>query len=155
MHGLGLNYGGIFFSSHIDLDSKFIYWMLMCNMQWRCKRWMRHNSKCFCMVWFAGHLIPLEDATKRNGLNTSLILQCLSCNAGHSFMTSSNLFKGKKPGKCADINRRAAMAASEVGLGRAGLADITSIMDMQQPSAPQSYQRHLKHLTKASDTVHN
>eukprot|EP00057_Strongylocentrotus_purpuratus_P018513 XP_011672987.1 PREDICTED: uncharacterized protein LOC100889978 [Strongylocentrotus purpuratus] len=102
-----------------------------------------------------GHLIPLEDTSQRHGLRSFLILQCSVCKAEHSFLTSENIFKGKRPGTCSDINRRAVLAASEVGLGRVGLADLTSILGLPPPPVQKSYQRHLKAIAKAIDTVRN
>ncbi|XP_030846475.1 uncharacterized protein LOC115926119 [Strongylocentrotus purpuratus] len=45
------------------------------------------------------------------------------------------------------------MAASEVGLGRVGLADLTSILGLPPPPVQQSYQRHLKNIAKAKKTA--
>ncbi|XP_063965894.1 uncharacterized protein LOC135156738 [Lytechinus pictus] len=98
-----------------------------------------------------GYLIPLEDETKRRGLNTNIVLRCSECGAEFSFMTSENVFKGHRAGKSASINRKAVLAASEVGLGRVGLADLSSIMGLAPPPEQRSYQRHLKCVATASD----
>lgn len=45
------------------------------------------------------------------------------------------------------------MAASEVGLGRVGLADITSFLDLPPPPIQKSYQRHLNNIAKATERV--
>ena len=43
-----------------------------------------------------------------------------------------------------DVNRRAAYAACEIGIGREGLATICEIMNLPPPSTEKSFQGHIK-----------
>ncbi|XP_041473006.1 uncharacterized protein LOC121422184 [Lytechinus variegatus] len=95
-----------------------------------------------------GHLIPFEDQTKREGLSCTLVLRCSICSKEEEFCTSENACEG--PGKSAEINRRATLAASEVGLAREGLCDFTSILGTSPPVTAPSYERHLAALSKAA-----
>ena len=105
------------------------------------------------VICCAGYPILLEDVEKRCGLNHRFVIQCSECKVEHRFSTSDNIFQGQRAGKSAAINRAAALAASEVGLGRVGLEDLTTIMGLPQPSEPRSYRRHLKRVAKSSDEV--
>ena len=70
----------------------------------------------------------LEDTSKgkRSVLKATLVLLC----SEYSFR---NILKGRSSGYSAKINRLVAMVASEVGLGRVGLADLLSTMGLATP----------------------
>ena len=83
-----------------------------------------------------GHIKVVDDYSKRHGLCNSMYFECTLCKHRVYLETS------EKSGHVADVNRRAAFAASEVGLGREGLSVICEIMNLPQPVSDSNFQDH-------------
>ena len=94
----------------------------------------------------------MESHEERKGLCSTLILQCVICKTKQTFTSSPNTKEGTG-GFSAEVNKRSVVAASEVGLGRAALADFCGYMDLPPPVGRKSYQTHLKNLHTDTDKV--
>ena len=81
-----------------------------------------------------GYIKVVDDYSKRHGLCNSMYFECTLCKHRVYLETS------EKSGHVADVNRRAAFAASEVGLGREGLSVICEIMNLPQPVSDSNFQ---------------
>ncbi|KAJ8032104.1 hypothetical protein HOLleu_25526 [Holothuria leucospilota] len=93
------------------------------------------------------HIIVTETESRR-GLAGSFSLSCSACGKNTPFHTSGNI---TDRGKSADINRRMTYAAMEVGLGREGLADMCSILNMPPPVTDRAYQSHVKVICRSAE----
>ena len=91
-----------------------------------------------------GQILLVDDYSKRHGLCNSMYFECTLCKHRVYLKTS------EKAGAVADVNRRAAFAASEVGLGREGLAVICEIMSLPQPVSDSNFQDHNKAIHDAT-----
>ena len=83
-----------------------------------------------------GHIKVVDDYSKRHGLCNSMYFECTLCKHWVYLETS------EKSGHVGDVNRRAAFAASKVGLGREGLAVISEIMNLPQRVSDSNFQDH-------------
>ena len=90
-----------------------------------------------------GGLIMDEDFTLRQGLCSTLMLCCTRCSYKKEVKTSRRL---PGPGQSFDVNRRAALAMSELGLGREGMATFCGIFNMLPPSQSGSWYAHNRHI---------
>ncbi|XP_030854378.1 uncharacterized protein LOC105439140 [Strongylocentrotus purpuratus] len=82
-------------------------------------------------VCLGGHLIPLENTSKKDGLNCAMVLRCSICKKEETFFSSENACEGR--GESAEINRRATLAATEVGLAQESLCDLLTILGTAPP----------------------
>ena len=87
---------------------------------------------------------------ERSGLCSSLYLCCSLCDNTHKFSTSRI-----ESDKAAEVNKLATLAADESGLGREGLADITSILNIPPPVSDSNFSNHLSKLLGVSRSVCN
>ena len=87
---------------------------------------------------------------ERSCLCSSLYLCCSLCDNNHKFSTSRI-----ESDKAAEVNKLATLAAVESGLGREGLADITSILNIPPPVSDSNFSNHLSKLLGVSRSVCN
>ena len=104
----------------------------------------------FIFVSTAGILLE-EDFTKRSGLCSTLNVRCTKCSHKTQVRTSK-LCQGRA-GKSYEVNRRAAFAMSELGLGRQGMVDFCCIFDMPEPSTSDSWSQHNRTIHKSAKEV--
>ena len=99
-----------------------------------------------------GARLTVVDSRESNGLCSTLGLMCLACGVVTKWNTSEVADLNKsQPGKPPfDINRRAAYAISEVGLGRESLATFCGIMGMPLPSETKTWQSQVKAVNDAA-----
>ena len=86
--------------------------------------------------------LSIQDENDDKGLCGLLSLACLSCGEKTFFRTSEPI--PEKLGVRYDVNRRAAYACSEIGIGREAFADFTGVMGMPPPSQKKSWYDHMK-----------
>ncbi|XP_072180863.1 uncharacterized protein [Diadema setosum] len=110
-----------------------------------------HGEIHISVFLISGVLQFAEADKQRSGLCSTLVLQCSVCKTEHSFKTSANVAEGA--GQSAEINRRSVIAAVEVGLGREGLADFCSYMNLPSPVNSKSFQEHLNNLKSQSEAT--
>ena len=104
-----------------------------------------HDFVILCV--FSGGIVLEEDPKRCQGLCSTLYLRCTKCSY-KSEMKTSNLCIGSQ--KSYDMNRRATVAMGELGLGREGMAEFSSIFDMPAPSNSDSWSEHNKTVHKAA-----
>ena len=99
-----------------------------------------------------GARLTAVDSRESNGLCSTLGLMCLACGVVTKWNTSEVADLNKsQPGKPPfDINRQAAYAISEVGLGRESLATFCGIMGMPLPSETKTWQSQVKAVNDAA-----
>ena len=78
----------------------------------------------------------MVDEGKDGGLCSQLAFQCTICGKETTMATSP------RKRNCNEINVRANLAFSELGLGWEALATFCSIIGMPPPSAPSSWSNH-------------
>ena len=79
---------------------------------------------------------------------SALYLCCSVCDLKHKFFTSKQTRE-----KEAEINKLATFAAVEVGLGREGISDIMSLLNIPAPVSASNYARHVSKLLIKSQSV--
>ncbi|XP_030849729.1 uncharacterized protein LOC115927695 [Strongylocentrotus purpuratus] len=77
-----------------------------------------------------------------------MVLGCFICKKERTFSSSENECEGR--GKSAEINRRATLAATEVGLARNSLCDLLTILETAPLVEAPSYNRHIATLSSLS-----
>eukprot|EP00057_Strongylocentrotus_purpuratus_P008613 XP_011663087.1 PREDICTED: uncharacterized protein LOC105437781 [Strongylocentrotus purpuratus] len=77
-----------------------------------------------------------------------MVLGCFICKKERTFSSSENECEGR--GKSAEINRRATLAATEVGLSRDSLCDLLTILGTAPLVKAPSYNRHIAALSSLS-----
>ena len=97
-----------------------------------------------------GSLLLREDPAAREGLSSSLYICCSLCGFGEQFHTSPYARNNKH---AMDINRRAALMAVDLGVGRQGLIDLCALLNMPPPSAKSPFQNHLQKVRTVVDDV--
>ncbi|XP_030829170.1 uncharacterized protein LOC115919453 [Strongylocentrotus purpuratus] len=83
-----------------------------------------------------------------NGLNCAMVLGCFICKKERTFSSSENECEGR--GKSAEINHRATLAATEVGLARDSLCGLLTILGTAPLVEAPSYNRHIATLSSLS-----
>ncbi len=78
---------------------------------------------------------------------STLYLCCSMCDEKQKFMTS------KQTEKEAEINKLVTLAAVEVGLGREGMSDKISILNISSPVSVSNYANHVTKLLHASESA--
>ncbi|XP_030830648.1 uncharacterized protein LOC115919993 [Strongylocentrotus purpuratus] len=77
-----------------------------------------------------------------------MVLGFFICKKERTFSSSENECEGR--GKSAEINRRATLAATEVGLARDSLCDLLTILGTAPLVEAPSYNRHIATLSSLS-----
>ncbi|XP_001177083.2 uncharacterized protein LOC753104 [Strongylocentrotus purpuratus] len=77
-----------------------------------------------------------------------MVLGCFICKKERTLSSSENENEGR--GKSAEINRRATLATTEVGLARDSLCDLLTILGTAPLVEAPSYNRHIATLSSLS-----
>ncbi|XP_030844923.1 uncharacterized protein LOC115929166 [Strongylocentrotus purpuratus] len=77
-----------------------------------------------------------------------MVLGCFICKKERTFSSSEKECEGR--GKSAEINRRATLAATEVGLARDSFCDLLTILGTAPLVEAPSYNRHIATLSSLS-----
>ncbi|XP_033099990.1 uncharacterized protein LOC117103530 [Anneissia japonica] len=85
--------------------------------------------------------LDVIETGQRNGLHSQFIAKCKTCGKSSEFETST--LRTTKLGRSFEVNRRAAYAMSELGLGREAMVTICSIFNMPPPPNPKSWADHV------------
>ena len=93
--------------------------------------------------------VTINDENENNGMCSKLSFVCLGCGNKVNFRTSKVL--PDSAGVSYEVNRRAAYAATEMGVGREAIEDFTGIMGMPPPSKNKSWHQHCKVVNKAAE----
>ena len=105
---------------------------------------------CLCYistVVFCLGCLTVIDEGRYNGLSCQLSFECTKCGRKTSLSTS------KKNKNAHEINVRASLAMAELGLGREGMATISTVMGMPLPSTQNAWDKTNKSLSNALDVV--
>ena len=94
-----------------------------------------------------------ERLEKKKGLASSLEIICSRCGYNDKFYTSRTLPYEGKGGKSFDVNARIIYAMRACGQGHAGVEKFTTLMDMPKPMTKNNYNKVVKKLVTATETV--
>ena len=94
-----------------------------------------------------------EQLEKKKGLASSLEIICSRCGYNDNFYTSRTLPYEGKGGKSFDVNARIIYAMRACGQGHAGVEKFTTLMDMPKPMTKNNYNKVVKKLVTATETV--
>ena len=90
-----------------------------------------------------GTLRLMELPSSRRGFHSSLVLVCSRCKKQTLLPTSKRTDLEESRGQSFDINRRATFLATQLGLGNAGLEELSFFLGMPQTITGPSYSMHI------------
>ena len=93
--------------------------------------------------------ISIEEESMKMGFASTITVACEKekCNFSASFCTSS------KVGHSYEVNRRALLAARNIGVGHQGLTKFAAVMNMPQPMSKNAYRNATKTVHKAAKEI--
>lgn len=105
----------------------------------------------WCPKCKSGHTVLLEKKDSKKGFASLFEIQCKARNCSFSKRFYSS--KTSETDKSFEVNRRAVLAARNVGVGHRGLVKFAGTMNMRSPMNANSYRDHVKAICNAARVV--